>query len=259
MHLIIPNKFEFAFAFLDELILHFRKDIVDHAVYIFGMLHLFLLIDAGNAVIDHSEQIGKIAIRSLYLREHFFEVVIPERAYLVSECFRFLQGISQFIKTIFGDIAVLQLFSQVFGIATIVGEHLLLDFFEFLNDVLFVFHDCFTERLAFFSILVCLALRVTGVEFADILIIGFLEVILYSSEVDDISVFELFIRAIDACESLQEIMSFHLAREVKSFEAVCIKAGEQHLIDDEQVNVVGVFETLRDSFAFLCFSLIMED
>ena len=54
-------------------------------------------------------------------------------------------------------------------------------------------------------------------------------------------------------------MPLHLSRQIEAFEPVRIKSGKQHLINDKQVYLRRVLETVGNPFAVFGFSLVMQN
>ena len=107
------------------------------------MLELLLLVDTSDMVVDHSKQVGEIAIALFEFRQFLLEFLIAKTAYLVGKCFGFLQGMAQVVEVVRRYCLAIELLAEFLSIAAIIREKHLTDMLEGIHDLLLVLHNGF--------------------------------------------------------------------------------------------------------------------
>ena len=77
-------------------------------------------------------------------------------------------------------------------------------------------------------------------------------------KIDDVSVAKIHVGAVDAGQCLQQVVLTDHPPEVELLQPFCIKASEQHVMGEQQVNLAR-FEILYPSFALFLANHIVQD
>ena len=72
-------------------------------------------------------------------------------------------------------------------------------------------------------------------KFLEIAIVRLDEILLYVGKVDHVAVAEITIRAIDAGQGLEEVVSIEFPTEVKPLQPWRVEACQQHFVHDEKI------------------------
>ena len=142
-----------------------------------------------------------------------------------------------------------ELARKLFGIFDVEAEQNVFDGFDFLRD--------FFGRLEQVGVVLNLATQFR-LQFFKIVMVGLVEFLADIGKVHHIAVAKILVRAVHTGQRLQEVVRLDDAAQVQLFQALGIKAGEQHVVNKQEVDL-AVLEVLHPVFAFLLAAHVVQD
>ena len=90
---------------------------------------------------------------------------------------------------------------------------------------------------------------IIAVQFLQICGIGLVKILLDVGKVNQESAFHILVRAIHACNCLQQIMIFDFSTEIQSLKTRSVKARQQHVENNQNINRVVLLEIVDNLLA----------
>ena len=219
------------------------------------MHELLLLVERINAMVDHAQQIGQVAhFHLLGIRLQF---IVSETADLVRQGLGIFKHTTHFVQLV-AVFRFIKLLAEQLGIVAGIGKHHILHLTQLRLDYLHILeHRNANGCQGFFPIFK--QALVAAVQLAQIIIVGFLEVLLNVGEVHHIAIFEVLVGPVDTSQGLQQVVAIHLSGEIEAFQSRGIKTRQQHSVDNQQVDGVFLLELVDNPFPFLFVALIVQN
>ena len=142
-----------------------------------------------------------------------------------------------------------ELARKLFGVFNVEAEQNVFDGFDFLRN--------FFGRLEQVGVMLNLAAQFR-LQFFKIVLVGLVEFLADIGKVHHIAVAKILVRAVHTGQRLQEVVRLDDAAQVQLFQALGIKAGEQHVVNKQEVDL-AVLEVLHPVFALLLAAHVVQD
>ena len=97
-----------------------------------------------------------------------------------------------------------------------------------------------------------------GLQLVKVVFVGFVEFFADVGKVHHVAIAEIFVGAVHAGERLQEVVRLDDAAEIEFFQALGIKAGEQHVVNKQKVNLASL-EVFHPLFALILGANVMQN
>ena len=214
-----------------------------HHGFVHGKLSRFaahprlFLVNHRNAVVHfrkHERQLFDVQLFKV-----LFKGIVTESTHKVQRVLGEFQRLAQFNQNLL-VFKARNLRRENFRVVGGITKQSLTCHLHVIDKGFLVFHDLIVHvGQVIVRVSICI---VVAVQFLQIRGIGLVEIFLDIGKVNQESAFHILVRAIYTCNCLQQIMIFDFATEIQTLKTRCIKARQQHVEDNQNINRVILLE-----------------
>ena len=187
--------------------------------------------------------------------EERLHLLVAKAANLIRQRLGILQLAADVVELLLVRLAV-QLLAEILEVRRVVEEEHIPDFVQLGDNLLLADEKrpADTRQLRRNA-----RIQRRAVQFLKIAIVRLDEVLLDVCKVDDIAVLEVPERTVHARQRLKERMSVQLAAEVEFLEPRRVKTGQQHVVDDQEIDGLFLLVLFDRDLAFKLVAFVVED
>ena len=125
---------------------------------------------------------------------------------------------------------------------------------DFLHHLILVNHYDLTDGQFIGNIFIG-----SAIEFAQVSVIRSIEVLFDIHEIYHIAISEILVWTVNTGEGLEQVVSIERTAEIQFLQSWCIKAREQHLVDNQDIHIHQFLEAVDIFFPFHLVTFIVKD